>query len=112
VYNLNRYNIVIIEDNFDTVEILKTYLEHAQYAVEVFSKGSDGLDGIFKNKPHLAIIDWMLPQKTGIEILKQLRESDATKKLPVILLTAKGEEEDKLLGFANGADDYIAKPFN
>jgi len=106
------YHITVIEDDIDTAAIVRTYLEHANYAVEVFNDGVNGLEGIFDSKPHLAIIDWMLPQKSGIEILRQLRESEATKKMPVILLTAKGEEEDRLLGFEHGADDYIAKPFS
>ena len=108
----NPFNLILVEDDVDTAAIVQTYLEHANLSVKVFHTGNEGLDGIFKLKPHLAIIDWMLPQKSGIDVLKQLRESEATKKLPVILLTAKGEEEDKLMGFAEGADDYIAKPFS
>ena len=105
-------HVVIVEDNEDTSKILQTYLEHAGYQVSAADNGEDGLSLILEVQPCLAIIDWMLPKKNGIELLETLRANETTKTLPVIILTAKGEERDRLLGFATGADDYVAKPFS
>ena len=105
-------HVVIVEDNEDTSKILRTYLEHEGYQVTAADNGEAGLSLILDVQPHLVIIDWMLPKKSGIELVETLRTNKTTKTLPVIMLTAKGEERDRLLGFATGADDYVAKPFS
>ena len=105
-------SVLIVEDDPNIRELLQLYLEKDGYAVTLASDGGQGLAKFRAIKPDLVLLDLMLPEEDGISILKKLRSEPATKKLPIILLTAKSSEYDKVMGLENGADDYVAKPFS
>ena len=103
--------ILIIDDEIHIVELLKFNLENNGYKVDY---SYDGFDGYLKTKefqPDLILLDWMLPNISGIDLLKKIRSDETLEQIPVIMLTAKNMEEDKLEGLEDGADDYITKPF-
>ncbi|HOE69362.1 MAG TPA: response regulator transcription factor [Candidatus Omnitrophota bacterium] len=104
--------ILIIEDEKNIVELVKFNLEREGFRVLAASRGNTGLEMAIREKPALLILDLMLPEITGIEICKILRQDPKTKALPIVMLTAKGTEADKVLGLELGADDYITKPFS
>jgi two-component system alkaline phosphatase synthesis response regulator PhoP len=104
--------IVIIEDEPDIASLIKLYLEKAGYRVTHFSDGAKGYADIKRNRPDLLVLDLMLPGMDGLEICKKVRANDETASLPILMLTAKGEEVDKVLGLELGADDYLTKPFS
>lgn len=104
--------ILIIEDEKNIVELVKFNLEQEGFRVFAASRGDTGLEMALREKPALLILDLMLPEITGIEICKILRQNPKTKALPIVMLTAKGTEADKVLGLELGADDYITKPFS
>lgn len=107
-----KANILIVEDD-PAIEALLAYnLEKENYRVKVAKDGEEALLLISENIPDLVILDWMLPKISGIEVCRRLRQKQATKNLPIILLTARKDESDKLRGFETGADDYINKPFS
>ena len=104
--------ILIIDDEIHIVELLKFNLENNGYKVDY---SYDGFDGYLKTKefqPDLILLDWMLPNISGIDLLKKIRSDETLEQSPVIMLTAKNMEEDKLEGLEDGADDYITKPFS
>lgn len=104
--------ILVIDDEVHIVELLKFNLEISNYNVDF---AYDGLDGYIKaknDKPDLILLDWMLPNITGIELLKKIRSDKELRQTPVIMLTAKNMENDKIEGLEKGADDYITKPFS
>lgn len=101
--------ILLIEDDPDIVRIVKTYLEYEGFEVEVAYDGKEGLKSALSAPPALVVLDWMLPSLDGLEVLRQLRSALA---VPVIMLTARGEAQDRLAGFGYGADDYVPKPFH
>jgi DNA-binding response OmpR family regulator len=105
-----KKKILIIEDEEDLVKGLKLNLEDEGYQVIWASDGEKGFEQVFNEKPELIILDLMLPQKDGLEVCRQLREKKIG--IPIIMLTAKGEEIDKVVGLEIGADDYITKPFS
>jgi len=106
-------NILLIEDEPDIREMLEFSLSRAGYAVSSAATAEEALSLMFETElPALAIIDWMLPGMQGTELAKRLREDPLTKEIPLIMLTARGEEEDTLRGFESGFDDYITKPFS
>jgi len=106
-------NILLIEDEPDIREMLEFSLIRAGFAVTSTETAEDALSLLFENElPALVIIDWMLPGMQGTELAKRLREDPLTKETPLIMLTARGEEGDKLRGFESGFDDYITKPFS
>ena len=94
------------------VELLKFNLETANYEVHYSYDGFDGFIKAKEVKPDLILLDWMLPNISGIELLKKIRSDESLEQIPVIMLTAKNMEEDKLEGLQDGADDYITKPFS
>jgi two-component system phosphate regulon response regulator PhoB len=105
--------IVIIEDEPDLVEILRYNLERAGYTVRAALTGGHGLAEIARDpRPDLVLLDLMLPDLPGTEICRRLRAGERTRDLPVLMLTAKGEEIDRVVGFELGADDYMVKPFS
>lgn len=104
--------ILIVEDDPSLVELLRYNLETEGYDVSVARDGEDGLEAIDTQDPDLVVLDWMLPNMSGIEICRQMRQRTATRSTPVIMLTAKGEEADRIRGLETGADDYIVKPFS
>jgi two-component system phosphate regulon response regulator PhoB len=104
--------ILIVEDEEDLTLVLRYNLEAAGYEVETVARG-DEADLRFKERaPDLVILDWMLPGLSGIEICRRLRARPDTKALPIIMLTARGEENERVRGLSTGADDYIVKPFS
>ena len=103
--------ILIIEDDKDITQLLKHYLEKENFQSEVASSGTLGLKQALLN-PSLIILDLMLPEMDGLEVCKELRRNPKTDNIPIIILTAKGEETDKIVGLELGADDYITKPFS
>ena len=105
-------NLFIVEDEMPIVTLLKYNLEKEGHKVNFANNGEEALLAIQQKNPDLILLDWMLPDISGIEICKTLRKNNLLKDIPIIMLTAKGEEEDKLKGFQTGADDYVTKPFS
>ena len=103
--------IYIIEDDENIRNLLKIALEGFGYAAEGFETAEEGLARMREEKPDLAIFDWMLPGMDGTEAIKEVRNTEQLKYVPIMLLTAKEKELDKVVGLDGGADDYIAKPF-
>ena len=104
--------ILIVEDELDLQQILAYNLEHAGYTVRVAGTGRDALRLAQEEPPQLVLLDLMLPDMPGTQICKQLKEDPRTQAVPVVMLTARGEESDRVLGFELGADDYVVKPFS
>lgn len=109
---MSGQTVLIVEDDHDIREMLRFSLERESYKV-VEAESTDIAQGVL-DRPGIDVVllDWMLPGMSGIEFIRRLRAEDHTKDLPVIMLTAKGEETDKLRGFDSGADDYLTKPFS
>lgn len=104
--------ILVIDDEGHILELLKFNLELSGFDVYVSTDASQTQDLIKNQNPDLLLLDWMLPKISGIDILKKIRSDEATYDLPVIMLTAKNMEDDKIQGLNVGADDYITKPFS
>jgi len=104
--------VMIVEDEAPLVTMLRYNLEKEGFAVCEAGDGEEALLHIAERKPDAVLLDWMLPIVSGIEVCRQLRRSPATRTLPVIILTARGEEGDRVRGLDSGADDYIVKPFS
>jgi two-component system phosphate regulon response regulator PhoB len=109
---LSRKKILVIEDELDILEVIEFNLSREGYDVICASNGEEGLRKVREKQPHLVLLDIMLPGLDGIEVCKRLQADPQTKRIPVIMVTAKGEESDIVLGLGVGADDYIAKPFS
>ena len=105
-------HIFIAEDEAAIITLLKYNLEKEGYKVSFCENGEDALKQIKDKHPDLILMDWMLPDLSGVEICKNLKKDKKYNDIPVIMLTAKGEEEDKLRAFDTGADDYVTKPFS
>jgi two-component system phosphate regulon response regulator PhoB len=112
--NKNTMNptIMVVEDEPAIQDLVQINLEMGGYRVLMHGNGEDALKHIQHELPDLALLDWMLPGMSGIELARKLRGDSRTKSLPIILLTARGAEEDKVKGLESGADDYITKPFS
>ena len=104
--------VLIIEDEKAVREMLCFTLKNNGFAIFEAEDSDSAFDTLKKNDINLILLDWMLPGKQGIEISKLLRSSSETKDIPIIMLTAKSDESDKVLGLESGADDYITKPFS
>jgi two-component system phosphate regulon response regulator PhoB len=104
--------VLIVEDEKALTEILEYNFKKEGYAVDTASDGEIALDKIIFKAPDLVILDWMLPKLSGIELCKKVRSNKKIKNIPIIMLTARGEEEDRLKGLEMGADDYVTKPFS
>ncbi len=107
-----RQRIVLIEDEKDIVELVRYNFRKEGFEVESFTRGRDGLDHLRRHPADMVLLDIMLPDQDGFDVCKRLRADDRLKSLPVIFLTAKGEEIDRVLGLEIGADDYVVKPFS
>ena len=107
-----RLDILIIEDEEDILEVLRYNLSREGYRVTGLRDGEEGLARIRKAAPDLVILDLMLPGLDGLEICRRLKEDPVTRPIPIVMVTAKGEESDVILGLGLGADDYVAKPFS
>jgi len=105
-------NILVVEDEPAIQELIAVNLEHAGHHV-IRTRDAEGALGIVRNAlPDLMLIDWMLPGMSGVALAKQLRHEERTRGIPIILLTARSEEQDKVVGLESGADDYVTKPFS
>jgi two-component system phosphate regulon response regulator PhoB len=104
--------LMIVEDDEPLVELLRYNFEAAGYDVETIMHGDEAEARLKEAIPDLLILDWMLPGLSGIELCRRLRQRPGTQKLPLIMLTARGEEPDRVRGFETGADDYVVKPFS
>ena len=104
--------ILIVEDEPPLVEVIKYNFESAGFRTTVASDGNEALFQAEELLPELIILDWMLPERSGIEVCRELRKRKNTKATPIIMLTARSEEIDKVKGLENGADDYVVKPFS
>ena len=104
--------VLIVEDEKALAEILEYNFKKEGYAVDTASDGEIALDKIIFKAPDLIILDWMLPKLSGIELCRKVRTNKKIKNIPIIMLTARGEEEDRLKGLEMGADDYVTKPFS
>lgn len=104
--------ILVVEDEADIQKVLEYNLRQAGYEVLTASRAEDALRRATENAPDAIILDLMLPDFSGIEVCKQLRRDTRTRDVPVLMLTARGEEIDRVVGFEVGADDYVVKPFS
>jgi two-component system phosphate regulon response regulator PhoB len=104
--------VLIVEDEAPLVTLLRYNLEKEGFAVCSAADGEEALLQIAENKPDAVLLDWMLPLVSGLEVCRQIRRAPASRALPIILLTARGEEADRVRGLDSGADDYIVKPFS
>lgn len=104
--------ILVVEDEDALSELLSYNLEKEGYVIATCTDGDDALIMVDEEAPDLVLLDWMLPNVSGIEICRQLGARAETRDIPVIMLTARGEEEDRVRGLEQGADDYITKPFS
>jgi len=101
-----------VEDEAPLAEMLRYNLEKSGYRTQVAHSGEEALQRVAIEPPDLAVVDWMLPERSGIEVCRTLRAGEDTKRLPIIMLTARGEESDRVLGLEAGADDYVVKPYS
>lgn len=104
--------ILVVEDEADIVTLLRYNLEREGYRVNAASDGEEALLMAEEQPPQLILLDWMLPHLSGLEVCRQLRRSSKTRDVPIIMLTARSEEADRVRGLNAGADDYITKPFS
>ncbi len=104
--------ILVVEDDRDIGDLVTRYLEKAEYVVELLSSGREALRALAERPPDLLILDLMLPQVDGLDICRAARASAQTAAIPIIMLTARAEESERIVGLELGADDYMAKPFS
>ena len=104
--------ILIVEDELDLRSTLEFKFKSEGYTVNAVSEGKDAIEAIARKKPDLVLLDLMLPDMSGLEVCKNIRNSTDSFDTAIIMLTAKGEEVDRVLGFELGADDYVVKPFS
>ncbi len=107
-----KQSVLIVEDEEDILALLHFNLVKAGYQVDCAACGEEGLQKISEKLPDLVLLDLMLPGIDGLEICRRLRQQEATAQLPIIMLTARGEEQDVVQGLELGADDYVTKPFS
>src|SRR3954469_15302336 len=107
-----KAKILIVEDERALVEVLAANLDREGFEVMVAYDGQDGLRQAQLKLPDLIVLDLMLPVKPGLEVCRELRSGARTREIPIVMVTAKAEESDQLVGFAMGADDYVTKPYS
>lgn len=107
-----KADILVVEDEEPISLLLQYNLEKEGFSIRLAETGQDGLSEVLEKVPDLMVLDWMLPEMSGIDVLDKVRSHEDWQSIPVIMLTARGEEHDKLLGLDTGADDYIVKPFS
>ncbi len=104
--------VLVVEDEKEIVTLLRYNLEKEGYDVTEANDGEEAMMLASEKQPDLVLLDWMLPQLSGIEVCRQLRSRPETRNVPIIMLTARGEEADRIRGLDTGADDYVSKPFS
>lgn len=107
-----RKKVLVVDDEQYIVELIQFNLENSGFNVVASDNGEDAIEMAQEEMPDAIILDLMLPGMDGFEVCKQIRMEEKTRKIPIIMLTAKGEETDKVLGLELGADDYLTKPFS
>jgi two-component system phosphate regulon response regulator PhoB len=112
VATANKPLVLIVEDEAALMTMLRYNLEKQGFRVEEAGDGEEALTRINELKPDMVLLDWMLPHLSGIEVCRQLRRRPATRELPVIMITARSEDQDAVRGLNTGADDYVTKPFS
>lgn len=105
-------HILIVEDEIDIAQLVSFNLERAGYSVDIVHDGREGLEKIVKDQPNLVILDLMLPGMDGYQILKEMQRDTRSHSIPVLMLTAKSQTDDRIKGLELGADDYLTKPFS
>ncbi|MGE5788573.1 MAG: response regulator [Myxococcales bacterium] len=105
-------HIIVIEDEIDLQSVLEYNLKQAGYSVTLAGRGQDGIKAVQQHIPDLILLDLMLPDISGIDVCRTLKAQPSTKAVPIIMVTARGEEIDRVVGFEIGADDYVVKPFS
>lgn len=106
------HTVLIVEDEPAQAEMLSYNLESAGFRIMVANNGEEGLMMANESIPDAIVLDWMLPGLSGIEVCRQLRSIASTRDIPILMLTARGEEEDRVRGIETGADDYVVKPYS
>src|SRR5438093_12329362 len=109
---MSHATVLVIDDEKDLLELVRYNLEKEHIDVITASDGQSGLEIGLKHKPDLVVLDLMMPGMSGMEVCKHLRGDARTSRVPIIMLTAKAAETDKIVGLEMGADDYITKPFS
>jgi two-component system alkaline phosphatase synthesis response regulator PhoP len=109
---VSKQTIVVIEDEPDIREVLRYNLDREGFTVISAGDGEEGLDAVRRGKPDLVLLDLLLPKLDGLEVCRRLRSDESTRDIPIIMVTAKGEEADIVVGLGVGADDYATKPFS
>jgi phosphate regulon transcriptional regulator PhoB len=109
---VNMKRILIIEDDRDIVELVRYNLANEGYQVSAVYDGSSGLSTLKKSPPDLLLLDLMLPKLSGLEICREVRKDESLNRLPILMLTARADEADRVVGLEMGADDYVVKPFS
>ena len=104
--------VLVVEDEDSLSTLLQYNFEKEGYEVEIAKDGEEALLKINERKPDIILLDWMLPKLSGIEVCRRLRLNKNQQKIPIIMLTARGDETDKITGLDYGADDYVLKPFS
>lgn len=112
VRELSMKRILIIEDDRDIVELVRYNLANEGFQVNAAFDGNTGLSTLKKTPPDLLLLDLMLPKMSGLDICREIRKDDSLNRLPVLMLTARGDEADRVVGLEMGADDYVTKPFS
>ncbi len=109
---MSKADLLLVEDDATLAELLRFHFEREDFNVRHTPDGEEALLLAREKTPDLVILDWMIENLSGIEVCRQLRRSGDTKNVPIIMLTARGEEDDRIRGFEIGADDYVTKPFS
>ncbi|MFP4497590.1 MAG: response regulator transcription factor [Vulcanimicrobiota bacterium] len=107
-----KNKVLLVDDDDQILRSLRTYLELESYEVETASNGVEALQKIKQYDPEIVVLDIMMPEMDGFEVMEKIKENPETEKLPVIMLTAKGQDVDVLKGYRMGAASYMTKPFN
>lgn len=109
---MNPHKILVVDDEKSIVDMVSMTLEMSGYQVITAHNGREALNLAIDHIPELIVSDWMMPEMSGLELTRRLKKTDVTSQIPVILLTAKGDEDSKITGLDAGGDDYIVKPFS
>jgi two-component system phosphate regulon response regulator PhoB len=109
---MTRPHVLVVDDEEDILELVEYNLTRNGFEVETVSSGEDALAAVARRRPALVVLDLMLPGVDGLEVCRQIRRAEATADLPVVMLTARGEEAEIVAGLELGADDYVPKPFS
>ena len=112
IRDVHMKRILIIEDDRDIVELVRYNLANEGFQVAAAFDGSSGLSNLKKSPPDLLLLDLMLPKVSGLDICREIRRDESLNRLPVLMLTARGDEADRVVGLEMGADDYVTKPFS